>query len=1068
MSYINFSAKTITLLIITGFLIILIPAGFAQDTLHINTGKTFFQKFDSLYQAGKTDEAYNYFHRAAKQLRQETEPELYLSAILRIARIDISRGDYRKAGELLTGSEPTPEDITELSYSIISEYYELKGYGHLALNEYCKGIYCFNELIKIKENNEPPDLRLSRAYNNLALCYYYSGDFFAADIYMNKALRTKEKLSGSLDPSLSSTLNNLGSFSIRSGNLDKGLEYLFRAEEIYFALYGSDHPSLSIVYDNIASIYSGKGDNQKALLYRKKAIRLIENNKEVDYESLSTSYNNLGSTYINLENYTEAIIWLEKALTVRKENNIEDVSTIYHNLAISYDKLGKPEPAERHYLLAISNTIDQYGINHFYLIPKYSHYGDFCLREHHNADKALIYYRKSQSVAVSTFSNKSKQAGEIFHRIGKLYQSENNNDSALYYYQQSLISLVDNFNDTTIHSNPEIEQAYSLPLLLRPLKNKAEILKKMSFKSEKNIDFMKSGFDCLELAVKTIEQIRLNFVTEESRLVLAREEDNTFIEAIDMANSLYKITGNTYYKAKTFEYSEKSKSANLLAAIRNSKAVEFGGIPVKLQMKERTINSEINSFKELLYEEHRNKNPDSVKLQTWDNLLFVLNRQKDSLTGIFENDYPKYYSLKFNANVIDTLDVQNILGKNDVLLEFNLSDTLLISIFQSSSIFKIHTEVIDSSFHNNLKVIRNNLTARQFSNGVKIEYTMFTYASNYLYQKLISPFRDLIKEKHLIIVPDEYLAYIPFEILISKLPEWKPASYRDLPYLLRTNSISYTYSAILLGTSHKKRQKILNKVLAFAPAYPEPEHIQTDIQHTRQQYRDNLYPIPGVMDEVEFIKKITNSDVFFDKEASEKNFKDLVSSYDILHLAMHTIIDDINPMYSKLAFTELPNDTIEDGLLNASEIYGLNLNARLTVLSSCNSGSGKLQKGEGVMSLARGFIYAGCPGIIMTLWEVEDRSGAEIIKSFYSYLKKGYSTDKALQLAKLQFLDHADMLRSHPYFWSPYIQIGDPSPVYFKRIYFLLALVIIVLLAGGIIFKSFNHCHFCFENSDPS
>ena len=673
------------------------------------------------------------------------------------------------------------------------------------------------------------------------------------------------------------------------------------------------------------------------------------------------------------------------------------------------------------------------------------------MQEHQNADIALNYYRKARNIAVSTFGYKSKQAGNIFYKIGKLYQSENNNDSALFYYQQSMISLVENFNDTTILNNPEIEQAYSLPLLLHPLKSKSELLKKMSFESDNNIILLKSGFECLELAVKTIEQIRLNFVTEESRFVLASEEDNTFIEAIDMANNLYKLTGNTYYKAKAFEYSEKSKSANLLAAIRNSRAVEFGGIPVELQKRERTINSEINSIKELLYEERRNEYPDSVKLQTWDNLLFVLNRQKDSLTGIFENDYPKYYALKFSTDVIDTLEVQNRLGKNDVLLEFNLSDTLLISIFQSSSIFKIHTEIIDSSFHNNLKVIRNNLTARHFSNGVKMDYTMFTYASNYLYQKLISPFRDLIKEKHLIIVPDEYLAYVPFEILISKLPEWKPASYRDLPYLLRTNSISYTYSATLLRTSHKKRQRFHNKVLAFAPAYPEPDLIQTDIPHTRQQYRDNLYPIPGVKDEVEFIKKITNSDVFLDKEANEKNFKDLVSSYDILHLAMHTIIDDSNPMYSKLAFTRLPNDTIEDGLLNASEIYGLDLNARLAVLSSCNSGTGKLLKGEGVMSLARGFIYAGCPGIIMTLWEVEDRSGAEIIKSFYSYLKKGYTTDKALQLAKLQFLDHADMLRSHPYFWSPYIQIGNYSPVYFKRIYFFLAIVIIVLSAGGII-----------------
>ncbi|MCH7658610.1 MAG: CHAT domain-containing protein, partial [Bacteroidetes bacterium] len=705
-----------------------------------------------------------------------------------------------------------------------------------------------------------------------------------------------------------------------------------------------------------------------------------------------------------------------------------------------------------------SNTIDQYGPGHFYLIPKYLHYGDFCLQEHHDPGKALNYYRKARSVAVSTFGHKSKQAGEIFNSIGELYQSENKNDSALFYYQHSLISLVENFNDTTILNNPEIEHVYSLPLLLRPLKNKAGILRKICFESGNNIDFLKSGFECLELAVQTIEQIRLNFETEESRLVLAGEEDNTFNEAIDMAYNMYKLTGDTRYKAKTFEYSEKSKSANLLAAIRNSRAVEFGGIPVELQKKERTINSEINSIKELLYEEHRYKYPDSLKLQTWENLLFFLNRQKDSLTGVFENEYPKYYSLKFSTNVIDTLELQNTLNKNDVLLEFNLSDTLLISIFQSTSLYKIHTEVIDSNFHNNLRVIRNNLTARNFSNGVKMDYILFTYASNYLYQKLISPFRDLIREKHLIIVPDEYLAYVPFEILISDLPEWKPALYRNLPYLIRTNSISYSYSATLLRTAHKKRQKFRNKVLAFAPGYPGPEQFQTELPQTRQQYRDNLYPIPGVMDEVKFIEKTMNSDVFFDKDASEKNFKDLAPSYDILHLAMHTIIDDTNPMFSKLVFTELPGDTVEDGLLNAGEIYGLNLNARLAVLSSCNSGTGKFQKGEGVMSLARGFIYAGCPSIIMTLWEVEDRSGAEIIKNFYSYLKKGYSKDKALQLAKLEFLDQADMLRAHPYFWSPYIHIGDNSPVYFKRIYFIIAILIFVaiLIIGAIQYLKFK------------
>jgi len=813
--------KTVSSLLIAGLLFFFKPCSFAQDTAHISNGESLFQKADSFYQAGNTGEAYIYFNRALKQFKLEDKQELYISSIIRIVEEDLQQRNYRKAGELLEVSVLPFETIAGLSDSVIYKYYEQKGYVHLVLKEYIKGINCYNKLIRLKEEKGQSDLMFSRAFNNLALCYYYSGDFFSADTYMNKALRIKENLLEKHDPSLSSTLINLGSFSVRSGNLDKGLVYLLRAEEIYLNRYGRDYPSLGHVYNNIARIYSTSGDNNKALLFQKKAISIIEKSEEVNFKSLSTSYNNLASNYINLGNYSEAINWLEQSLSVRKENNIEDVSSVYHNLAFSYEKLGKPVPAEKYYILSISNTIDQYGNDHFYIIPKFLHYGNFCLREHHDANKALIYYRKALSVATGAFGIKSKQAGKILHRIGKLYQTENNNDSALYYYQQSLISLVKNFNNTDIFSNPEIEKAYSLPLLLRPLKNKAEILRKMSFESEKSIDFMKTGFECLELAVQAIEQIRLNFETEESRLVLASEEDNTFIEAIDMAASLYRVTGDTYYKAKAFEYSEKGKSANLLAAMRNSKAVEFGGIPAELQKTERTINSEINSIKELLYEERRNKYPDSLKLQTWENMLFVLNKQKDSLTVVFENEYPKYYSLKFSTNVIDTLELQKKLGKNDILLEFSLSDTLLISIFHSSTLCKIHTEVIDSAFHNNLRVIRNNLTARQFSNNVNMEYTMFIYASNYLYQKLISPFSNLIREKHLIIVPDEYLAYVPFEILISHLPEWKPASYRDLTYLLTTNSISYTYSATLLGTTGKKRQRFLNKVLAFAPVYPK-------------------------------------------------------------------------------------------------------------------------------------------------------------------------------------------------------------------------------------------------------
>ena len=119
----------------------------------------------------------------------------------------------------------------------------------------------------------------------------------------------------------------------------------------------------------------------------------------------------------------------------------------------------------------------------------------------------------------------------------------------------------------------------------------------------------------------------------------------------------------------------------------------------------------------------------------------------------------------------------------------------------------------------------------------------------------------------------------------------------------------------------------------------------------------------------------------FDDEASEENFKQLAPQYNVLHLATHAITNDLLPSYSKLLLSK--NDLgKEDGILYAYELYNLRINADLVVLSACNTGYGKINQGEGVMSLSRGFAYAGCPNLVTSLWAASDQSSANIIKKF--------------------------------------------------------------------------------------
>jgi CHAT domain-containing protein len=194
-------------------------------------------------------------------------------------------------------------------------------------------------------------------------------------------------------------------------------------------------------------------------------------------------------------------------------------------------------------------------------------------------------------------------------------------------------------------------------------------------------------------------------------------------------------------------------------------------------------------------------------------------------------------------------------------------------------------------------------------------------------------------------------------------------------------------------------------------------------------------------------RKYIKSKTFLGSTATESNFMKRYQDFDILHLAMHAIINDSLPMFSKLAFSpEADSTSASDGWLTTSEIYNLQLNSRLSVLSACNTGSGTLLDGEGVISLARGFLYAGCPSFVMTLWEVEDRSGAEIMGEFYRLLRAGKRTNQALRLSKLKHIESASPVTAHPHVWLNYVTIGKTDALYKGNDLYFFVIILIMLI----------------------
>lgn len=207
-------------------------------------------------------------------------------------------------------------------------------------------------------------------------------------------------------------------------------------------------------------------------------------------------------------------------------------------------------------------------------------------------------------------------------------------------------------------------------------------------------------------------------------------------------------------------------------------------------------------------------------------------------------------------------------------------------------------------------------------------------------------------------------------------------------------------------------------------------------------------PLPWSLVEVDSISTIFPVDRYIGDEATKENFLKAAPDAVLLHLATHAEVHDRDPMLSRLVFSPRSSDPY----LYASEIYGLSLKADLVVLSACETGLGQWAKGEGVMSLARAFMIAGCPQVVMSLWAVDDRSTAQLMTDFYRGIDSEMPPHEALRQAKLKMLDGDNPVYAHPYYWAGWVPIGGARAVELSRFppKSLVAIVLVLLTLAAL------------------
>lgn len=790
----------------------------------------------------------------------------------------------------------------------------------------------------------------------------------------------------------------------------------------------SNIDKLLIVLNLYALDQISKGDFNKADILLKQAEYYLKQFTLTNSNLRGYIYQNIGYNYFWQKKYKTASEYYLKALNVIPKSSIEYRGAINRTLADINFELRKYDIASQYFQNAIK-ILEHDSTLLGELSKTYQSYGYMLISTGKESDGELKL-KRAYELLLNKFGLNDPKVISASNYLAYFYKTQNKHSKALQYFQKSIIGIQEEFSDTNIYSNPNSKELKLNRELLYALKYKALTLYNL-YKENRELRNLFFSIETYQLTSELIEKAQNSYLNEESALALSSSYKSSIINyAITSSQRAYEETQNKEYLELAFEFSEKGKASLLTGALSDYQKKSKSGVPEALIQAEIRLKTQITLLK--------NKAETSLQKelkQSTEKQLFEQMGTLDSVQNII-----KQKEQQFNISGPKSLsisDIQKQLKSNEVLIEYSLTGYYLYTFCISKDRVTLHKQRTDSVFYAQLKMLGEKIKSTAFEKNYA-DVETFNNISFALYQKLIAPIEEQIQGQHLIIIPEEELLYLPFDLLCKEA--WKEGcSFSDLKYLIHDYPISYHYAAGLRfnpeDSPQKDYQAKKGQFISYAPSY----HFK----------KDHLKPLPYALKEVAYLHQVFESDTINGQQASESHFKTYAKDYRYLHLSMHASIDDENALFSKLYFASL-NDSLEDGALNISELYQLKLNNELVVLSGCSTGDGELHKGEGLYSLSRGFLQAGCPNITLTLWNINDGSSYEIIKSYYQYLHEGAANDIALQQSKIDYLNQASKLNSLPYFWAAYTIVGDNNLKIETKgkfnYFFLLVLLPILLL----------------------
>ncbi len=883
------------------------------------------------------------------------------------------------------------------------------------------------------------------SYNGMGSAMWYTSKADSALYYYNLALLTLEKtprnpVNQFYRPAI--IQNNLSGLYQLQGQATKAIAALkstISNIKNFLSSNASNSKKNSIISfqfearDNLAGIYKELGDMHKARELLEFSYTQKQKYLTADDPAVFISMILLGQLYFATRDYDKSVLFLNnglKKISASGNDYLFWQADACNTLALLYNKIQHTSQAqyfyEKAYRLYEESLQGEYDNIYLEFLSNaalfYAEEGESGIAIA-KAQKGYDYVKKTQGTQTLLAFQQLLNLSEVYYLSGKFRK-------ALSYSNKSLEVL-----STIMHSSNNLLDSIRMELK-KPKAVLSRTKAQYQLLTQKDVSHLKPLFSELNNALTILER-RKSVLTDVVDIELVMTEHSDLLEFLKkLSYDLYKLTGDKSYLDRLMSLHESGLYNRIRSRLDKNDSLQFAHLPIQNQILEKRLKSAVS-------EALRGDQAQDKKISNY----FKVVEQWNLYLKKLRLEYPEYYAMRY-ASIFKNMDhIQQAIPENTSLVRYFFIDKQLFAFVADKKMRQIFPLEVDSIGINIPMLSEPGLGVKKTSEILSV-----------LYQKLFLPLSKSIHHNKVIIIPDGILFNLNFELLTpQRITTFKELATKSL---LADYTISYQYSLLLLD--QKSKSKGLNdNFVAFAPGFFDELKEIYSVSRKNSMEMDQSYftllPQPFSIAFASRMQKIFRGKAFLLGQSTETLFKRNAGNHKIIHIGTHAESNNDYPEFSRLIFAKNTSIYDEDNSLYVDEIYNCDLRSNLTTLTACETGKPGFQEGEGMISLAHAFNYAGSESILIGLWKIDEQASTLILEDFYNNLVKGLSKDEALRQAKLSYLQNNEGRMLAPPYWAGLVIMGDVSPIILKQKTSVWVIIFsgiaLLLVAGFVIFR---------------